>query len=94
MESIPGLHKRIKIRAQATKGGGIDYSESVPGLLKRLLIGALILCVKNDLYKLLQHIDSHTQLLSLSNILPFPLQPLSADTHTVIYTVLIIWGPG
>ena len=45
MESIPGLHKRLKIRAQDTKGAGIDSSESVPGLLKRLQIRALDILV-------------------------------------------------
>jgi hypothetical protein len=41
MESIPGLHKRLKAWAQATKAGRIDFLESIPGLLKNLKIRAL-----------------------------------------------------
>ncbi len=36
LESIPGLHKRLKIRALATLDGGIDSLESIPGLFKSL----------------------------------------------------------
>ncbi len=35
-ESIPGLLKRLQIRAQATLASGIGSLESIPGLLKRL----------------------------------------------------------
>ncbi len=40
MESIPGLIKCLKIRAQATLASGIGSLESIPGLLKRLQIRA------------------------------------------------------
>ncbi len=40
MELIPGLLKRLQIRAQATLGSGIGSLESIPGLLKRLQIRA------------------------------------------------------
>ena len=36
LESIPGLLKRLQIRAQATLASGIGSLESIPGLLKRL----------------------------------------------------------
>jgi hypothetical protein len=39
-ESIPGIIKRLKIRAQATLASGIGSLESIPGLLKRLQIRA------------------------------------------------------
>ena len=38
--SIPGLLKRLQIRAQATLDSGIVSLESIPGLLKRLQIQA------------------------------------------------------
>jgi hypothetical protein len=41
LESIPGLHKRLKIRAQATQPDGIGPLESILGLRKRLKIRAL-----------------------------------------------------
>ncbi len=37
-ESIPGLLKRLQIRAQATLASGIGSLESIPGLFKRLQI--------------------------------------------------------
>jgi len=40
LESIPGLLKRLQIRAQATLASGIGSLESIPGLLKRLQIRA------------------------------------------------------
>jgi hypothetical protein len=40
LESIPGLLKRLQIRAQATLDSGIVSLESIPGLLKRLQIRA------------------------------------------------------
>ena len=40
LESIPGLFKRLQIRAQATLDSGIVSLESIPGLLKRLQIRA------------------------------------------------------
>ncbi len=39
-ESIPGLLKRLQIRAQATLASGIGSLEWIPGLLKRLQIRA------------------------------------------------------
>jgi len=42
LESIPELHKRLKIRVQATYSGRIDSLESIPGLLKSLKIRALV----------------------------------------------------
>jgi hypothetical protein len=36
LESIPGLLKRLQIRAQATVDSGIVSMESIPGLLKCL----------------------------------------------------------
>jgi hypothetical protein len=39
-ESIPGLLKRLQIRAQATLASGIGSLESIPGLLKHLQIRA------------------------------------------------------
>ncbi len=36
LESIPGLLKRLQIRAQATLASGIGSLESIPGLFKRL----------------------------------------------------------
>jgi hypothetical protein len=41
LESIPGPHKHLKVRAQATQSGGIGFLESVLGLLKSLKIRAL-----------------------------------------------------
>ncbi len=38
MESIPGLLKRLQIRAQATLDSRIGFMESIPGLFKRLQI--------------------------------------------------------
>jgi len=38
LESIPGLLKRLQIRAQATLDSGIVSLESIPGLLKCLQI--------------------------------------------------------
>jgi hypothetical protein len=43
-ELTPGLLKRLQIRAldpEATKAGGIDSLESIPGLLKSLKIPSL-----------------------------------------------------
>jgi hypothetical protein len=40
LASIPGPHKHLKVRAQATEAGGIDALESMPGLLKSLKIRA------------------------------------------------------
>ncbi len=40
LESIPGVLKRLQIRAQATLASGIGSLESIPGLLKRLQIRA------------------------------------------------------
>jgi hypothetical protein len=40
LESIPGLLKRLQIRAQATMASGIGSLESIPWLLKRLQIRA------------------------------------------------------
>ena len=40
LESIPGLIKRLQIRAQATLASGIGSLESIPGLLKHLQIRA------------------------------------------------------
>ncbi len=40
MESVPGLLKRLQIRAQATLASGIGSLESIPGLLKHLQIWA------------------------------------------------------
>jgi hypothetical protein len=39
VESIPGLHKSLKIRALAIQAGGIDSSASIPGPLKSLKFG-------------------------------------------------------
>ncbi len=39
MESILRLLKCLKIRAQATQAGGIDFLESILGLLKSLKFG-------------------------------------------------------
>jgi hypothetical protein len=36
LESIPGLLKRLQIRAQTTLASGIGSLESIPGLLKGL----------------------------------------------------------
>jgi hypothetical protein len=41
LESILGLHKRLKIRALASQAGGINSLESILGLLKSLKIRAL-----------------------------------------------------
>jgi hypothetical protein len=40
LESIPGLLKRLQIRAQATLDSRIGSLELIPGLLKRLQIPA------------------------------------------------------
>ncbi len=40
LESIPGLLKRLQIRAQAKLACGIGSLELIPGLLKRLQIRA------------------------------------------------------
>ncbi len=41
LESIPELHKRLKIRVQATYSGRIDSFEAIPGLFKSLKIRAV-----------------------------------------------------
>ncbi len=40
LELIPGLLKRLQIRAQATLDSRIGFLDSIPGLLKRLQIRA------------------------------------------------------
>jgi hypothetical protein len=49
LESIPEPQKNLKIRAQATKAGGIHSLESIPGLHKRLKIWTRFLATTNCL---------------------------------------------